>query len=691
MPFGRNERVGVVWSTSDASDVPDDKLKTISAILDETPVLSTEQMHLLSFAADYYLHAPGEVVHAALPKGLREGRNAAATETRYCISAGSDDPGARAPAQSALYQAIAAAGERGVTADKVRTVVRDANSLLRILLSKSLIARFEQPLVDSPVVLAGEAGPTLNQEQQAAVAAVNCADGFQVTVIDGVTGSGKTEVYLTIMRDVLAQGRQVLVVVPEIGLTPQLADRFERRLGFRPAMLHSELNESEKLSAWRRAAAGTAGVVIGTRSAIFTALANPGLIVIDEEHDASLKQQEGFRYSARDLAVVRAKHLDVPLVLGSATPSLESLHNIALGRYRCVQLTQRASTVAPPTIRLIDLNVHGEHEGLAGPLRDAMREHLEAGNQVMVYLNRRGFAPTLLCSDCGAIAHCSNCDARLTLHAGRQRLACHHCGFEQPVDAECSSCGGAMRALGAGTERVEQALAQDFPGEKILRIDSDTTSQRGQLDAHLAAARDGSARILVGTQMLTKGHHFPKLSLVGIVNLDQGLLGAEFRAAERLAQALIQVAGRAGREQHQGEVILQSAFPQHPLLRKLLEEGYAGFSKAGLAERRATSWPPFSAIALLRANAPRPDVALKFLQTLTPQIQQMVDADVRVLGPVRAVMEKRAGRYRAQLLLHAPQRSQLRPGLRALRIHLDQARAPNGVRWSLDIDPIDFQ
>ncbi|MEJ2604230.1 MAG: primosomal protein N' [Gammaproteobacteria bacterium] len=529
-----------------------------------------------------------------------------------------------------------------------------------------------------------------NADQQAAVDAIAAAPGFSATLLDGVTGSGKTEVYLALIESVLAAGRQALVLVPEIGLTPQLSARFTERLGRRPVILHSGLGDVERLAAWRAAREGGAGVVVGTRSAVFTPLARPGLIIVDEEHDPSLKQQEGFRYSGRDLAVARARHEGVPVLLGSATPSLDSLANAERGLYRRLLLPRRAGGALPPQLRLVDLGRHPAPDGFSGPLVGAMERHLADDGQVLLYLNRRGYAPTLLCRDCGHIAECRRCDARMTLHAAEQRLRCHHCGSERAVDTACPACGGPVAALGRGTERVEETVGRHFPGYRISRIDSDSTQRRGSMESALDEARRGHSRILVGTQMLSKGHHFPRLTLVGVLNADQGLFGSDFRSAERLAQSLLQVAGRAGRADRPGEVLIQTEFPDHPLLRRLVEQGYDDFATAALEERRESGWPPYSRIALLRASANRQDTALGFLQEVKSRVSAAGTGEVRLLGPVSAPLARRAGRYRCQLLLQSAERAPLHGVLNRLREAAESSPGASRVRWSLDVDPIEL-
>jgi primosomal protein N' (replication factor Y) len=509
-------------------------------------------------------------------------------------------------------------------------------------------------------------------------------------VLDGVTGSGKTEVYLRLISETIATGRQVLVLVPEIGLTPQLVARLRTRLGIEPALLHSGLTDLERLRSWRQARNGDAKLVVGTRSAVFTPMQDAGLIIVDEEHDHSFKQQEGLRYSARDLAIARAKHLDIPIVLGSATPTLELLQHCETGNYSHLSLPRRAGTAQPPQVRIVDLGRAASTEGLSEPLAQAISQHLAESGQVLIYLNRRGFAPTLICSGCGHVAECSRCDSRMTVHAKDGRLRCHHCGSARPLDEHCGECGAAMRPLGEGTQRLEDELVRRYPGRHVMRIDSDSTQRKGAMDEALQRATRGEADILVGTQMLSKGHHFPKLTLVGIVNADQGLFGTDFRSDERLAQSIIQVAGRAGRESRVGEVIIQTAFPAHPFWKRLMEGGYSSVAHDALEERRAANWPPFSRLALLRSAATRRNDAHAFLDVAAGLIAGLARGRLRVLGPVDAPMARRAGRYRAQLLLQSADRRALHAVLRELRPMLEADPSARKVRWSIDVDPVEL-
>jgi primosomal protein N' (replication factor Y) len=482
-----------------------------------------------------------------------------------------------------------------------------------------------------------------------------------------------------------------LVLVPEIGLTPQLVQRFADRLGVEPAVLHSGLSDRERLQAWLTARDGRASIVIGTRSAVFTPMLNPGVVIIDEEHDLSFKQQEGFRYHARDVAVWRARQLGIPIVLGSATPSFETLYNAERGRYQRLALPARAGDAKAPRLRSVDMR-HQKLTGNLSPiLLQAIGRHLEQGNQVLLFLNRRGYSPTVLCHDCGWVAQCRRCDARLIYHRGRRRLSCHHCGAEQAMAERCPACGGAeLRPLGHGTERVEQTLREHFPQYSCARIDRDSTRRKGALQQLLADAHNGRHRILLGTQMLAKGHHLPNITLAAILDGDQGLFGADFRAGERMAQLITQVAGRAGRAAQAGEVLIQTHHPDHPLLRTLLTEGYHRYAAAALAERREAELPPYVNLALLRAEAAAAEAPNRFLNDAATLGRELRISGVSLLGPAPSPMERRAGRYRAQLLAQAAQRADLHRLLDAWLPSLAQLPSARKVRWSIDVDPMEM-
>lgn len=697
VPFGTRQIIGVVWEPAGPSALPRSRLRQASAVIDRIPVLGPDLMRLLHFASEYYLHAPGEVCAAALPNALRKGSPVIGRTEALRLCAGVDaarvetDAG-RAPRQAALLQHLVLAGPEGVTYAELDDAVKNWRNVRAAVIAKDLAEVFEREEGDPTLALTDPvAGPALSAPQATATEAVIASlERFSVTLLDGVTGSGKTEVYLRLIDAARELGLQSLILAPEIGLTPQLIQRFRERLGEEPALLHSGLTDTERLAAWRRARSGNASVIVGTRSAIFCPLARPGLIVVDEEHDASLKQQDGFRYSARDLAVARARDLAIPVVLGSATPSFESLANVVDERYSAALLPRRAGAAKPPRLRLIDLNASGLNDGLSRPLLDAIDVHLHNRGQALIYLNRRGFAPTLVCEACGHIVECQRCDARMTLHAASQRLICHHCGATEGARADCGVCNARLKPLGEGTERIHDALLRYFPGRKVVRIDSDTTRRKGAFASALRAAQSGEAEILVGTQMLSKGHHFPKLTLVGIVNADQGLFGSDFRSTERLAQSLLQVAGRAGREAVEGDVLIQTAFPEHPLLNTLLTSGYRAFAHAALKERREAGWPPFARLALLRAQARRRQDAWAFLEELRATALSLGVPGVDIYGPVRAVMERRAGLYRSQLLFRGRGRGALRQFLKRLRPLIDERHASGRLRWSLDVDPVDL-
>ena len=697
VPFGRRTRTGIVMAVGEGSDLPADKLRNAIDVLDAEPLFSGDDLWLLRFTSDYYHHPIGEVAAAAMPALLRQGRPLYATIQQVAATPAAADADVeslerKAPKQAELLRVVLDAGTLPVT--DLDQAMQGWRRVSKGLIDKGLIDLFETSAEvrdEEPLARVEQIpGPTLNADQRAAVREISAAEGFEAFLLDGVTGSGKTEVYLHLIRSAIDAGRQVLVIVPEIGLTPQLVRRFRERLGIEPDLLHSALTDAARLAAWRSARDGTAPLVVGTRSAIFVPLKHPGLILVDEEHDTSLKQQEGLRYSARDLAVARAKRAEVPVVLGSATPSLDSLERCRTAGYRQLLLPSRAGKAVPPLMRLVDMNRYQSVEGLSEPVVTAIGRTVARGAQVLIFLNRRGYAPTLICTGCGKVAECERCDARMTVHAASHRLRCHHCGAEGPMETECVDCGPAWRPLGHGTERLEEALQARFPGETVTRIDSDSTRLKGTMTSALAMATSGETRILVGTQMLSKGHHFPNLALVAVINADQGLFSTDFRGGERLAQSIVQVAGRAGREARQGEVIIQTAFPDHPFWHELLHGGYHGVAERALSERERTLWPPFSRLALIRASATRREEAHGFLERARQLADRAGIEAVRILGPVGAPMERRAGRYRAQLLLQSRDRAGLHRLLGYLREHLEGIPAARRVRWSIDVDPIEL-
>jgi primosomal protein N' (replication factor Y) len=688
VPLGRRRAVGFVVGLARESELPAARLRHALELLDPEPLWDSRDLALLRWATDYYQHPVGEVLSAAVPAALRRGAPARLPVLAWQLSArGLEESGAPRQRLGPRQQALLARLNAGpLPADQAGPAhFCDA---LRSLQRRGWVESIELPEAAPAAGEASTRAPVLTAAQREACEAIaGSLGGFTAWLLHGVTGSGKTEVYLDVIERVLAAGRGALVLVPEIALTPQLVGRFRRRLPVPVVALHSSMTDAERLAAWRAARSGAAPVVIGTRSAVFTPLPAPGVILVDEEHDPSYKQQDGFRYSARDLAVARAARHGIPVVLGSATPSLETLANAAEGRYRRLLLPERAGAAGKPRVAVVDLRRHAARDGLAQPVIAAIERHLGAGGQVLVYLNRRGWAPTLFCSGCGWIAPCPSCDARMTVHMARARLVCHHCGADAPLPFGCPQCGSEVSAVGQGTERVEQALAELFPQAPIVRVDRDVIRRRGDIERALDEVASGRARILLGTQMLTKGHDYPDVTLVTVLNADQGLFGADFRASERLAQQIVQVAGRAGRGARAGEVLIQSAWPDNPLLTSLIQEGYEGFAERALEERRAAGWPPYSRLALLRADAPDREALYAFLREAAAVAP--TGRDLRLLGPAPAAMERRAGRYRAQLLLEARSRPTLKQFLEEWLPRVEQLGRPRALRWSVDVDPIE--
>jgi primosomal protein N' (replication factor Y) len=693
VPFGNSQRTGVVAAVTQSTTLPRTRLRRALEILDDQPLLDAELMGLLEWSANYYLHPPGEVIAAALPAVLRRGGQAVLKkDIRWRVTAGGRDAdlerlASSAPIQAKVLRAVATA-PAGLTSSEMRRHTTGWQRIATALERKGWLIQ-EEGLPEESREAALEAGPRLNAAQAAALDEVQ-DQGFRAYLLEGVTGSGKTEVYLGLIQRQISAGRQVLVLVPEIGLTPQLVDRFRRRVDAPVVVMHSGLSDGQRLKAWLDSHHGHAKVVVGTRSAIFAPFTQLGMIIVDEEHDLSYKQQEGFRYSARDLAVVRARRAEIPVVLGSATPSFESVANTLAKRYTRLELPRRAGMARPPTIRLIDLRVQPAHDGLTEPLITAMQHHLDRDGQVLLFLNRRGYAPTMMCPGCGRVIECARCDARMVLHRRRSILACHHCGTERAAPDLCPDCDHLLHPVGQGTERIEAAVERLFPEQSLIRIDRDTTRRRGEIERRLQSIRSGESRILLGTQMLTKGHDFPGVTLVGIIDADHGLFGTDFRSSERLAQTIIQVAGRAGRGERPGEVYLQTLYPDHPLLNTLLRHGYGRFALEALRERETTAWPPYSHLALLRAECAHRGPLFEFLAQARGCAERHANNSIQMLGPASSPMERRSGRYRAQLLLQSMHRRELQVFLKNWRADLSNLPSRRKTRWSLDIDPVEL-
>lgn len=691
VPFKKQTRLGVVVGEG-AAEHNNITLKSITELIDSEALITPPIMALCHWISSYYQSPLSEVIPLALPKKLREGHAAVLPPTDYY------------QLNIPLDQAKALVGKRAV---KLQALLEFLGSRTEAVTKKTLTeAGFNKSQLDALINLQAinliqlitwprcngqnNSKPLLlNEEQNEAVTTINSQlNSYHCFLLQGITGSGKTEVYLQVIAEVLAQNRQVLILVPEIGLTPQLLQRFSSRFDLPMAVIHSGLNESERAHAWLAAKQNLVKLVIGTRAAIFTPLPSLGLIVIDEEHDASLKQMDGVRYYARDCALMRAWQANIPVILGTATPSLESLHNCNLQKYTRIRLTQKALNSTPLQYQLLDLRNHGLQEGLAMPTLKTIREHLNHGNQVLVFINRRGFAPVLICHACGFMADCRACDSHLTMHRQSRRLICHHCGLAQAIPSVCKQCQGReLIPVGTGTQRIFEYLKQEFPDINVLRIDRDEVQKKESLNHYLESIHKGEVQLIVGTQMLAKGHHFPKLTLVVVVDADNGFYNQDFRAIEQLGQLLTQVAGRAGRAERPGQVLIQTHLPHHPLLNILIQQGYDAFSKELLQAREEAALPPYYFLAMIRAQDRQNSKIVSTLQTMKQFLRTF---SIEVLGPAPAPLARKANQYRMQLLLKSASRKQLQSALTALRTWIDNNKQAPGVRWNIDVDPQDL-
>ncbi len=711
VPFGRQKLIGIIIDEIEHSEYPTAKLKFVTEVLDSENLLTPEIFDLTSWAARYYAHPLGDALQTALPVYLRNNDDTEPSLTEYWRITTSPAQNLnntdeilqtlkRAPKQLQIYQLLLNAekeavinAEHGIDSETFNSLTENWRTPVNALLKKQLIEQGTKVAVltshDNDADNQAPRHP-LNEEQIDAVNAIEHDQEHNVHVLNGVTGSGKTEVYLKLCESVLAAGKQVLVLVPEIGLTPQLTQRFLEHLHTTVVVLHSAMNDKQRYAAWHAAANKQAQLLIGTRSSIFTPLPDLGLIIIDEEHDGSYKQQDGFRYNARDLAILRARNKNIPIVLGSATPSLESLNNINEQRYIEHILKLRANKRPLPKIQLVSLCNQKLFEGMAETLLDKIKQQLDNQGQVLLFINRRGFAPLLMCHDCGWTTNCQRCDAHMTFHKRNNQLICHHCAAQRPAPDQCEECGSTnVLAIGAGTERIEHFLQERFPKSQVSRIDRDTTRRKGSLQEKLEKARSGESHILVGTQMLAKGHDFPNITLVCILDTDQALFSADFRAAEHLAQLVTQVSGRAGRAEKAGQVLIQTHHPEHPLLQTLLHRGYKAFSVAALQERQDAGLPPARHLVLLRCESVDASAAQTFLTQAADLGRQIDNAELDTFGPLPAPMERRAGRFRYQLMLQSTQRKILHQFLNWWVPQLQKLPAARKVRWSVDVDPYD--
>ncbi len=693
--FGRQTQVGLVTGVSSETDVPADKLRKVDSVLDDAALLDAHTLKLYAWASDYYMYPLGQALLTSLPRPLREGK-ALYVPGKPCwrlTPQGQEALSvAGAPRQEAVLNLLKIYGELSTT-ETSALLGKPASALLKALVERELVVPALRVNEHGAAANLATATPlALNPEQEAAFVSIRAQLGsFAPFLLEGITGSGKTEVYLQLITEAFKRKQQVLVLVPEISLTPQTIRRFTERFQCNIIAFHSGLSDRQRCDGWLAARNGSADIVIGTRSAIFTPMPRLGLIIVDEEHDSSYKQQEGFRYSARDVAIYRARQQQVPIVLGSATPSLESLHNALEGRYQLLTLSQRAGGANLPAVQLLDLKLHQLREGFSGSLLHAMRAQLEQNRQVLVFLNRRGFAPLLLCGDCGWIAECPRCERSYTLHQHPAALRCHHCDAQKSLPAACPTCHSTnLAGVGLGTERSESLLQAEFPDYPVIRIDRDTTRLKGSLDSYMERINSGIPCILVGTQMLAKGHHFPQVTLVAVLDADSGLFSADFRGQENLGQLLTQVSGRAGRSEAPGRVLIQTWHNTHPVLLQLVHDGYGAFARGLLAQRKEGKLPPFVNCLLLRAEAGTRQLPLEFLQEARTLALQHGTREVELFGPMQSPLGKRAGHFRAQLILQATRRTTLQRLGHVLVDAMSAHPLARRVRWSVDVDPLDY-
>jgi len=692
VPFGRREQVGVVLSIHANPQIDESKLKPIIERLDAQALLSDSQRTLGAWMAQFYLHPIGEVYACMLPAALRKG-SSGEMPAQQILQRSFDDLGEvernlkQAKRKLALCVRIAQSpiGLKEAKKEYSSAIVK---SVIEKELAKVEVSPYI-PNTDWQRSLSIGESLGANIEQSVAISAVNQAKGFQTYLLEGVTGSGKTEVYLQVIAPIVSQGKQVLILVPEIGLTPQTVARFEKRFGPIVGVMHSGLNDAQRLRVWQQAKAGEVGIIIGTRSSIFVPLVKPGMIIVDEEHDESFKQQDGLKYHARDIAVYRAKQLGVPLIMGSATPSLETLQNAFSRKYHHLTLTQRAASASMPSQLLLDMKGQPLQFGIAVGLLEKMRIQLEQGNQVLVFVHRRGFAPALMCHQCGHVETCLDCDNPYTLHKVSQNMQCHRCANHKPIAQKCSQCGNpSLETFGLGTEQIEQGLQSIFPDYSCIRIDSDSTRGKNKLSDLLGEINTGKHQVLIGTQILSKGHHFPNVTMAIILNTDGALYSADFRAPEKLGQLITQLSGRAGRANKAGEVWLQTHQPQHPLLQDLVQNGFADYARSLLLEREHAQLPPYQHQILLRAESPQLDLAESFLRYAQATLSQF--SKLKTIGPLPCIIEKKQGRFRVMLIAQSASRQYLHSAMESALVAIEMHPNSAKIRWSIDVAPLDF-
>ncbi|MDH5433114.1 MAG: primosomal protein N' [Gammaproteobacteria bacterium] len=694
-PFGKSDRIGIIDSISivELSDPYLQKVKTITSIIDETSFIPESLIQLYRWLLQYYHGYCGEIWQTMLPTDFLSGQETRiARESVWKISdAGLNALNENLIRSSAVKQKMAltqlAQMPNGLSSQAL-TAIDISNTTIKALAGKGWVTQ-EFTTASKQYLVKPESTLELTNEQLTAVEQISKSlDHYQCHLLFGVTASGKTEVYLQLIEQVLNNGRQALFLVPEIGLTPQTVKRFENRFDTEIALLHSGITNKQRFQGWLKAQSGEAKIIIGTRSSIFVPMKNPGIIIIDEEHDLSFRQQQGFRYSARDVALVRGKIEDVPVILGSASPSIETLLNVQRGKVNQLNLKHRAQTTQSLKFRIIDLKQQAMNQGLSVDLVKAIRQHLKERNQVLLFLNRRGYSPVLLCHQCGWSESCSRCDINFTYHHQSHFLNCHHCGSSRRAPTECSNCHShEMTPVGMGTERLQETVSQLFPQARIARIDRDTTQKKSAMKNYVSAIKSGEVDILIGTQMLAKGHHFPNVTLVALIDMDGALYSADFRATEYAAQLITQVSGRAGRGDKAGEVIIQTHQADHPMLKQIIDQGYHDFANLTINERIETELPPHSYAAMFKAESHQSKDAEQFLMQVKSVLQQNGNS-VFLAGPAPAFYFKKAGKYRYQLFLQSNERKQLHTLLQQSITKIDNLKLAKRVRWRLEIDPV---
>ena len=695
VPFGKRKEVtGLIIEIADNTGYPLNKLKRIHCVIDNQPVIANKHLQFLLWSSRYYHHPVGEVMFNALPSLLRKGKSLNYSHNDTWLLSEKTlqldfDTLKISDKQLAILKYFKVQGTPVAETDLSCHFSRYKTSLA-VLEKQGLIKKVKNQSHDQHIQV-NKCNLNLNKQQQHAIKNISASlDKHSIYLLDGVTGSGKTEVYMAVIEKVIQSGKQCLILLPEIGLTPQLIQRFKDRFNTEIALQHSGLADTERLGYWQSAKTGAAKLILGTRSAVWTPLLNPGLYIIDEEHDLSYKQQDSFRYSARDMLLIRAKRDKVPVILGSATPSLESIYNVKKNKYEHLVLSLRAGKSIPPEFRLLDIRGKKMHGPLSQVLVDEIEQHIDANRQVLLFLNRRGYANHLFCHQCGWKAECPRCELPYTYHKSKNRLICHHCESNKIKMDNCPECNETLLLLGHGTERIEEQLEKLYPTAKIVRIDRDTTRKKGSMSNILEKIHSGDIDILIGTQMLAKGHHFPNVTLTAIVDADRGLFSTDFRASERLAQLFIQVSGRTGRGENPGQVIVQTYNPDHPLFHQLINKGYGYFSDSLLNERKQASLPPFSYIAFLRAEAHNDNDVKHFLNHAAIELKNFTNDTLHIFGPIPALIEKRIGRFRFQLIIQSTSRNKLHQYLDEWLLKLEQMKMSKKVRWSLDIDPQDM-